>query len=103
MKDAPAAPWWQQSLSVFTKLSGWVILPLIAGTTLGRWLDGRYQSGSKWFFICIAVAFIISTYGMIRQALREYAKLAPLDKLEESEKFPTIESKPTHERTSNDN
>jgi membrane protein DedA with SNARE-associated domain len=64
MDQPTVKPWWQDALSIFTKLSGWVILPLLLGFTLGRWLDSHYQSGSKWFFICIGVAFIVFTYGM---------------------------------------
>ncbi len=90
-------PWWQESVSVFTKLSGWVILPLIVGTTLGRWLDGRYGSGQRWFFICIGAAFVFSTYGMIRQAKREYAKLAPLEKLDTTDKVNITEKKPDND------
>ena len=103
MKESAPQPWWQESLSIFTKLSGWVILPLLAGTTLGRWLDGRYASGQRWFFICIGIAFVISTYGMIRQARREYARLAPLQKLEESEKLKDNELKTEHDRTDDHN
>lgn len=91
--------WWQPALEVFTRLSAWVILPLIVGTTLGRWLDRRNDTGSKWFFICIGIAFVISTYGMIQQARREYAKLAPPP----ADKKPESEDISDNERTARDN
>ncbi len=86
-------PWWQEAVSLFTRISGWVILPLIVGFSLGRWLDQRYGSGQKWFFISLAAAFVISTIGMILQVKKEYGKIASL----KSEKTPT------HERDPRDN
>jgi len=67
-------PWWQESLSVFSRLSGWVLLPLIIGTFLGRWLDRKYNSDPKWFFIVIGIAFIISMIGLVIQARKEMKK-----------------------------
>jgi membrane protein DedA with SNARE-associated domain len=64
-------PWWQESLSIFSRLSGWVLLPLIAGTLFGRWLDRKYDSEPKWFFIVIGVAFLISMVGLVIQARKE--------------------------------
>ncbi len=72
------APWWQEAVSMFTRLSGWVILPFIVGFSLGRWLDQRAGGGQKWFFISLAGSFIISTIGMAWQAKKEYAKIAAL-------------------------
>ncbi len=71
-------PWWQEAVSMFTRLSGWVILPFIVAFFLGRWLDERAGGGQKWFFISLAGSFIISTIGMAWQAKQEYAKIAAL-------------------------
>ncbi|MCX6792563.1 MAG: AtpZ/AtpI family protein [Candidatus Falkowbacteria bacterium] len=69
--------WWQEPLNIFSRLSGWVILPLIVGVFLGRWLDRRYNSGSKWFLIVIGIAFIVSMIGLIVQAKSEFKKIIP--------------------------
>ncbi len=69
--------WWQQSLEVFSRLSGWVILPLLAGTLLGRWLDRKFDSSPKWFLIVIGVAFVISMIGLVVQAKNEMKKFPP--------------------------
>lgn len=68
--------WWQEPLSIFYRLSGWVILPLIVGVLLGRWLDRRYNSDPKWFLIVIGLAFIISTVGLVVQAKSEFKKIS---------------------------
>ncbi len=67
--------WYQQALEIFGRLSGWVLLPLIGGTLLGRWLDGRYGTKPIWLLISVGAAFVISTIGLIRQAKAEYKKL----------------------------
>lgn len=69
-------PWWQESLSIFSRLSGWVLLPLIAGTLLGRWLDRKYGSDQKWFFIVIGIAFVFSMIGLVIQARKEMKKFS---------------------------
>ncbi len=69
-------PWWQESLSIFSRLSGWVLLPLVLGTLLGRWLDRKFDSDPKWFFIVIGVAFILSMIGLVIQAKKEMKKFS---------------------------
>lgn len=67
--------WYYDALQIFVKLSGWVLVPLIVGYTIGQWLDHRYSSEPKWFFISIGVAFILSMVGIIRQTQSEYKKI----------------------------
>lgn len=69
--------WWQEPLNMFYRLSGWVILPLVVGTLLGRWLDRRYNSDPKWFLIVIGLAFIVSMIGLVIQAKNEFNKFPP--------------------------
>jgi len=70
-------PWWQEPLNIFSRLSGWILLPLVVGTLLGRWLDTKYSSGSKWFLIVIGISFIISMIGLVVQAKKEFKKFPP--------------------------
>jgi membrane protein DedA with SNARE-associated domain len=67
--------WYYDALQMCIKLSGWVLVPLIVGYTLGRYLDNKYQSEPKWFFISIGIAFILSTIGIVYQAQIEYKKI----------------------------
>lgn len=69
--------WYYEALQIFTKLSGWVLLPLLIAYTLGRYLDRVYNSEPTWFFICIGVAFIFSMIGIVYQAQTEYKKIIP--------------------------
>jgi len=78
MSNQPLNPWWQEPLSIFSHLSGWVLLPLIVGTILGRWLDRRYNSEPKWFLIVIGIAFVVSMIGLIIQAKKEFKKISEI-------------------------
>jgi len=68
--------WWQEPLNIFSRLSGWILLPLILGTLIGRWLDNKYRSEPKWFLIVVGLAFIISMIGLIIQAKKEFKKFS---------------------------
>lgn len=70
--------WWEEPLRIFTNLSGWVLAPLVAGYVIGRWLDSRNGTAPRYFLITIGVAFVASVAGMVRQAKKEYAKIANL-------------------------
>ncbi len=77
-KAADTKPlWWQEPLRIFMSLSGWVLVPLVAGYTVGRWLDTKYHSSPRWFLVSVGVSFVISVAGMIRQARIEYKKFDP--------------------------
>jgi F0F1-type ATP synthase assembly protein I len=77
LKKEPRKAWYVDALQMFTKLSGWVLVPLVVGYTLGSFLDRKYNSEPKWFFISIGLAFIISTIGIVYQAQSEYKKIIP--------------------------
>lgn len=68
--------WWQEALAIFSRLSGWILLPLIAGFLLGGWLDRRYHSSPRWFFIVISLSFIISMIGLVIQAKKEMKNIS---------------------------
>lgn len=69
--------WYYDALHIFTKLSGWVLVPLIIGYTLGRYLDNKYNSQPKWFLISIGIAFVLSMIAIVYQAQSEYKKILP--------------------------
>lgn len=76
-KDTSKKAWYYDALQIFAKLSGWVLVPVIIGYTLGRYLDNKYNSQPKCFLISIGIAFILSTIGIVYQAQAEYKKILP--------------------------
>lgn len=68
-------PWWQPSLLLFSKLSGWIIGPVILGIILGKWLDRKFHTEPWLFLTTVGLAFFISMFGIVRDAMREMKRI----------------------------
>jgi len=73
-------PWWQPALLMFSRLSGWIIGPIILAIFLGKWLDRKYGTEPWLFLTCVGAAFVISMFGLVRDAFREIEKFNKKDK-----------------------
>lgn len=78
MKDTT----WSIALRIMTKLTGWIAFPIIIGVFLGRWLDRKYGTEPWLFLATIGVAFVISMYGLVINAVKEFKKIEDLPKEE---------------------
>ena len=78
--DTKEVPFWQPALLMFSRLSGWIIGPVVLAVFLGKWLDRRYDTEPWLFLATTGAAFIISTVGLVRDALKEMGKLDKSDK-----------------------
>ncbi len=66
---------WSLALKVMAKLSGWIAFPIIIATFLGQWLDKKFGT-EPWLFLgTVGLAFLISMYGLITNALSEFKKI----------------------------
>ena len=88
-KNRPQIPWWQPGMILFARLSGWIGVPVIIGVFVGKWLDKKYHSEPWLFLLSVGVAFIFSTYGIVRDSLREMRRI----EREESQKSKKLEDK----------
>jgi len=73
--DNQKAPWWQPSLLLFAKLSGWITGPIILGLIVGKWLDRKYGTEPWLFLAAVGLAFFVSTFGIVRDAVREMKRI----------------------------
>jgi len=65
---------WNAALRITANIFGWIAFPIIIGLYLGKWLDKRYGT-EPWLFLgTIAVCFLISMYGLVANALKEFKK-----------------------------
>lgn len=71
----PEAPWWQPSLILFVKLSGWIAVPVIMMVFVGKWLDRKYHTAPWFFLLLVAAGFLVSIFGMVRDAMREMKRI----------------------------
>ena len=85
--------YWADSLVIFARMSGWVAGPIIVGLFLGKWLDRMFGTAPMIFIITITFSFLVSTFGIVREAKRYMKALEKQINLEKIE----------HERNSNNN
>ncbi len=67
--------WWQPALILFAKFSVWIVVPVIAGALIGKWLDDRYGTEPFLFLATVGFAFLISMFGLIKNVIEEYGKI----------------------------
>ncbi|TAK95141.1 AtpZ/AtpI family protein [Patescibacteria group bacterium] len=75
MNEKGNAPWWQPSMLLFARLSGWIGGPVILGVFLGKWLDRKYGTEPWLFLATVGVAFLVSMFGIVRDAMKEMKKI----------------------------
>ena len=64
--------WWKPAFEIFSEISTWIAVPIIVAVIGGKALDNRY--GTKpWMLIgSAAIAFLISSFGIVK-AVKKYA------------------------------
>jgi hypothetical protein len=67
-------PWWKEGMFYFTKISGWILLPIIFSLTIGKYLDHKFNTGQMIFYISLAVGFLVSMVGLVKEA-QNYIKV----------------------------
>ncbi len=73
-------PFWQPSLLMFSRMSGWVVGPIVPAIFLGKWLDKRYDTEPWLFLVTVGLAFIISMVGLVKDAFKEMDRLSKEDR-----------------------
>jgi len=69
------APWWQPSLILFYRLSGWIAGPVIIAVFLGKYLDKKYGTEPWLFLLTVGIAFFISVLGIVKDAMKEMKRI----------------------------
>ncbi len=79
-------PWWRPALNFMAQISAWIAGPIILALLLGSWLDERYQTGSRYLIICVAVAFLVTNFGLVKKTIEYRKTLAVEDEKLKKEK-----------------
>lgn len=64
--------WWISPMRIFSEISTWIAFPAILAVISGKALDNKYDTDPWLLVACVALAFLISSYGIMR-AVRVYA------------------------------
>lgn len=75
-------PWWEPAVEIFSQVSGWIAGPVIFALILGKYLDGRFDT-KPWIFLGLTgMAFLVSTYGIVKVVSKYMKKVTEEDKKE---------------------
>ena len=77
--------WWQPSVVLFGKLSGWIAFPVIIALFVGKWLDEKYQTEPWLFLFSVGIAFILSSVGIVKESARAMKEMS--EDLEKKRKY----------------
>jgi F0F1-type ATP synthase assembly protein I len=62
--------WWQEAVSIFSEVTGLIVVPIVGSLYLGGYLDKKYNS-EPWFFLGLTlVGVIVATSAISRIATR---------------------------------
>jgi len=62
-------------LILFSRLSVWIGGPILVAIFVGKYLDKKYNTQPWLFLLSVGIAFAISTFGIIRDSMRELKKI----------------------------
>ena len=66
-------PWWKEGAMLFSEISTWIVVPVIAALFAGKSLDA-YFGTKPWIFLgSTMIGFLISAFGIVR-SVKKYTK-----------------------------
>lgn len=78
--------WWQPSMVLFGRLSGWISGPIIIALFLGKWLDEKYDSEPWLFLSTVGAAFVVSSIGIVKEATEAMKKMERQERISRAKK-----------------
>jgi F0F1-type ATP synthase assembly protein I len=76
---------YQTIARILGTMTGWILVPAVAGGLLGTWLDGKYGTAPWLFLLILGLSFIISIVGVARIALSEFRRIDEIKEKENSD------------------
>ncbi len=61
---------WANAMKIFATVSSWIVGPIILAVLVGNWLDEKYQTDNFFILTAVAIAFIMTCVGIVREAKR---------------------------------
>ncbi len=70
--------WWKPAFEIFSEISTWIAIPIIIALIIGKALDKHYNTKPYLLLIFSAVAFLFSSFGIVK-AVKRYAEKTRLN------------------------
>ncbi len=81
--------WWYPAVAAFSRVSAWIIGPVIAALIIGKFLDRTFHT-EPWIFIGFtAFAFFVSMFKLVQEAslqIKNIGNQSPTDNKEKTKK-----------------
>lgn len=62
-------------LRLLSNITAWIVGPVIVGVFLGKYLDNKFNTEPWLFLSSVGLCFLISMFGLVKQALNEFKKI----------------------------
>jgi hypothetical protein len=75
--------WWKPAILIFSKVSWWILWPIILSLIVGKYLDHRFATAPRYLLICVGASFLISMFqifSIMKKYLKEMEKIASANK-----------------------
>ena len=67
--------YWGPVLRILVNITAWIAGPVIIGVFIGKWLDRKFNTEPWLFLVTVGVCFLVSMFGLVRNALKEFKKI----------------------------
>ena len=84
-KQQNKGTWWEPAVEIFSQVSGWIAAPVILALIAGKALDSYFGTKPLMFLGLTSVAFLISSFGIVR-VVGKYMKKMESEDSREKEK-----------------
>jgi len=71
--------------SLFFTTTAWIAGPVLIGIIFGNWLIEEFKMKSWWSLVFIGISFLVSMFGLTKNALREFKNIEADSKNAEKE------------------
>jgi len=78
--------WWKPAVEIFSEISTWIAVPIILAVIVGKALDTRYGTKPYLLLTSAGIAFLISSYGIVKAVKKYTIKTRLNDKVEQIKK-----------------
>jgi F0F1-type ATP synthase assembly protein I len=80
-------PWWKPGVKLFSEVSSWIAIPIIASLIIGKKIDAHYGTQPIIFLIFTGFGFLISSFGIVKTVLKYMKKIEKEEKEEKNNKI----------------
>lgn len=68
----PLLPW-VAGVEMFSRVSTWIVVPVVVALILGKFLDKKFSTAPVIFLVLTSIGFLTTTYGIIK-IVKDYIK-----------------------------